>query len=130
MQHNLQATTKAGFERFYLSVPLSSFLRQLHSDPKDICSAENGESDFKSKVEKMAKILHGKQALPTDETQWLPCADPRSGVWSAKTNSRCVAERARNQLGWQPKFKLTDEEFEKDVLFTLPVIQGYLASQA
>lgn len=106
-------------------MPVPELTKTVHSAP---LSAENGECEYKTQVAEIARLLHANKALPSADTQWVPCAQANAPIWPAMTNARAKGDRARSELGWKPQHKLEDK-FEEDVLFALQVIQKRRTTQ-
>lgn len=70
----------------------------------------------------MASILYVKGAVEDATPVSVPADSPDGPSWPNKTTSRCSANRARKELGWEPKVLLEDT-FEAEVLDMLSAIQ-------
>lgn len=95
IKHNLEASEPAGFARFYF--------------------AEHGEHEKLDFCTKMAPILHAKGAIEDATPVSVPPDSPQAPSWPNRTTSRCYANRARTELGWEPRIRLEDM-FEEEVL--------------
>ncbi|RDW85346.1 hypothetical protein BP5796_03671 [Coleophoma crateriformis] len=85
---NLDAKEPAGFERFYF--------------------AESGEHQKLKLSIELGTILYEKGLVLDSQPLAVPADDSRAPSWANRTTARCLANRARHQLGWTPKLLLED----------------------
>ncbi|RDW75529.1 hypothetical protein BP6252_06671 [Coleophoma cylindrospora] len=100
---NLDAKEPAGFERFYLH------------------GAESGEHQKLKLSIELGTILHEKGLVLDPQPLAVPADDSRAPSWANRTTARCLANRARQQLGWTPMLLLEDvfETEISDILSTV-----------
>lgn len=86
-------------------------------------SAENGEHQKLEFCAKMASILHAKGVIPEATPVSVPVDSADAPSWANRTTARCSANRARKELGWEPK-TLLEDVFEAEILDILSAVQS------
>lgn len=93
--------------------------------------AENGELVWGDVSRSIAKIAKDKKFIDTAEIDSISVAEAnelvRAAAFLLGTNSRCKATRARELLGWKPKYKLEDllPEIVEEEAKALGLIKGH-----
>lgn len=70
----------------------------------------------------MGSVLHAKGVVSDAAPLSVPIDSPMAPSWANKTTARCFANRARQELGWEPKV-LLDDVVEAEILDILSAVR-------